>query len=296
MNNIKKNKVSQIADGLVAIKARHVLYYQGELFNDTVAWSLMSTKWQRILSNSFIEFILIRILKSSTLPLQTHILVRSRYTEDILLSCLENKEKIQQYILLGAGFDSFAWRYSHLSSKLSIFELDRKELIDEKLKRLRNNRMPIPFNLSLLDINFEQHDIYDVLQAGKVNFRKPIFCSWIGVSFYLEESNVYKVLEQFMEYASSGSHLVFDYLVAEKNLVTAKDISLHKAFKRMVKYRNEPILSEFSPDEIKKRISKMGFKIMEVLSPDQQVKKYVANLQNPLPTCNLFYSLWLKKE
>ena len=291
----KNEKFSRTADLVVAVRARHKLKYDGIILNDTFAWYLTSSMWQTILKNDFLDFLLVRILKHKYLPIQTEILIRARYTEDVLLNCI-SKEKLSQYVILGSGFDSFAWRYPNLSAKISIIELDKKEIINEKLRRLKEHNIPIPFNVQLLDIDFQEHDIYHVLQEGRINLKKSIFFSLLGVTFYLSEQKIYEILNDFIQNAPKGSHMIFDYLIEDKQLPNHKAKSLSKNFKKLASRKNEPVLSFFNPDDFKKKITKMGLKVMDHFTPEKQTKTYLDDLSSEIPPCHNFCLMWVKKE
>src|SRR5664279_3432932 len=109
-------------------------------------------------------------------------LARSRYAEDTLEEAVNAGTR--QYVLLGAGFDTFAFRRPDLAAKLQVYELDDASTQEEKKQRIANAGWTIPDNLHLVPINFISGDLDEALSSAGFDPRLPSFFSLLGVSYY----------------------------------------------------------------------------------------------------------------
>jgi methyltransferase (TIGR00027 family) len=111
--------------------------------------------------------------------------VRSRYAEDELSKAIERG--VAQYVILGAGLDSFAYRRRDLAEVIHVFEVDYPATQAWKQARLRTLGITLPSNLTFIPIDFEKQALADALRAGGYRAEKPAFFSWLGVTEYLTE-------------------------------------------------------------------------------------------------------------
>ena len=128
--------------------------------------------------------------------------MRSRYTEDELSKALARG--IKQYVILGAGLDSFAYRRRDLADVLRVFEVDHPATQQWKRVRLQELGIELPPNLTFIPINFEQQTVTAALQAGGYWPEEPAFFSWLGVIGYLTEEATFKTLREVVA-AAPGS-------------------------------------------------------------------------------------------
>jgi methyltransferase (TIGR00027 family) len=201
-------------------------------------------------------------------------LSRSRYTED----CLEQPlaEGLGQYVILGAGMDTFAYRHPELTSRLQVFEVDHPVTQAIKRQRLELFRTNLPSNLHLIPINFGEDDLKTaLLEAGYVP-EKPGFFSWLGVTFYLTLDAIQSTFGKLSELAAPGSSLIFDYMDKDA-------FDLEKSVKRMqlmqmiTRQAGEPMKTGFDLTELEADLKKFGFRLHENLSPAEIEACYFAN-------------------
>src|SRR6266705_3364693 len=110
-------------------------------------------------------------------------LIRNRYAEDCLAECVERD--LQQYAILGAGLDTFAFRQPPWARSLYIYEIDHPATQSWKCERLAAAGIAIPPNLTFVPIDFERTSLADALRAANFDFARKTFCSWLGVTQYL---------------------------------------------------------------------------------------------------------------
>ena len=124
--------------------------------------------------------------------MRTHVVLRSRFTEDRLAEAASRG--ITQYVILGAGFDTFAYRQLVWAKALKIFKVDQPATQAQKQLRLEQAGMELPPNLSFAGINFEHESLRDGPLRNGVSLTEPSFFSWLGVTMYLKEDAIDAVL------------------------------------------------------------------------------------------------------
>ena len=105
--------------------------------------------------------------------LRSHVVVRSRYTEDRLAEAAKNG--VQQYLILGAGLDTFPYRQPHWAEILRIFEVDHSASQRLKRERLALAGIDVPSNVELIACDFETASLPDCLCKSSFDFGKPAF-------------------------------------------------------------------------------------------------------------------------
>jgi methyltransferase (TIGR00027 family) len=140
-------------------------------------------------------------------------LSRSRYTED----CLEeaSKQGVRQYVILGAGFDTFAFRRPELVAPLQVVELDHPVTQSMKRQRIALAGWNIPAPLHLVPVDFSRERLTAALGRSAYDPQAPSFFSWLGVTYYLTRNVVFDTLRAIASIAPQGSTVVFDYMDAD---------------------------------------------------------------------------------
>ena len=139
---------------------------------------------------------------------------RSRYTEDSLAASIA-VGGIAQYVILGAGLDSFAYR-SPLAGQVAVFEVDHPATQDFKLGQLSAAGIPVPANVVFVPADFENDlaggSLAELLVRSGLDLTSPAFVSWLGVTMYLTEAAIGQTLTELSCFAP-GSQVVVDYML-----------------------------------------------------------------------------------
>lgn len=191
-------------------------------------------------------------------------LARAAFCEKVLFN--EISLGASQYIILGAGMDTFALRHIHLEKKISIFEVDFPTTQKFKINKLESSNLTIPSNLYFIQSDFSKNISSDFLVENNVRQEKTFF-SLLGVSYYLSKAELEQLLMNLFKEMPIGSSIVFDY--ADENLFIEKGIS--NRVENMVKLAmasGEPMKSSFSYEEIESLLQKAGLLIYEHLTPE----------------------------
>ncbi len=207
--------------------------------------------------------------------MQTHngpiTLSRSRYAEDRLAEAIE--QGVQQYVILGAGLDTFAFRRPDLMDRLRVVEVDHPATQALKHQRLATLAQAYPPQLHFIPINFETERLTAALRPPAYDPGVRSFFSWLGVTYYLTSEAILATLRDVAASAPAGSTLVFDYMEADAFSPdrAAKRSQLMQAIARQV---GEPIQTGFDPRALAADLRRGGFRLEEDLSPAQIEARY----------------------
>ena len=193
--------------------------------------------------------------------------VRSRYAEDELARAVEHG--ITQYVVLGAGFDTFAYRNPFAG--LHVFEVDHPATQAVKRQRLSDARIDVPPNLSFVSVDFASQSLRERLN---VDVTKPAFFSWLGVVPYLEMDAIESTLA-FIASLPQQTSVVFDYGVPRESLSFFARIVFDSMAKR-VAAAGEPWKTFFTPDDLRRFLQRLGFSSVEDLDAAALNARYFA--------------------
>ena len=138
-----------------------------------------------------------------------HIVARSAYAETVLRQMVA-EQSVQQYLILGAGLDSFAWRRPEWATTLPIYEIDFPATQAEKRRRMEPLGSPEP--IEFVGVDFTRESLAEKLDAWPALWQQPSFVSWLGVTPYLPMEAIATTLAGLGEVLAPGSVLVMDYV------------------------------------------------------------------------------------
>jgi methyltransferase (TIGR00027 family) len=263
------------------------------IFSDEYAVEMVTPFWRQVATNRLLNRLVVDVLLRPLKPVHTVIIVRIRYAEDRLWEAIE--AGVGQYVILGAGLDTFALRSGGRADRLRIYEVDHPASQDMKRRGLERIAGVVPSNLNLVPVDFETDRLDEALIAAGFDPEAPAFFSWLGVTCYLTEEAIAATIGQIAAVAAPGSSLVVDYRYPRR-LVPAAGLELVKKMDRFVERRGEPMLSEFSPEEFTTQMERAGFVEKDTVSPEEQVRRYLEGRPNmPAPPPNFAFALFRKE-
>lgn len=277
---MKQNQRSRTAEAAAAVRACHTLYDNPIVFEDPFAIHLTSPAWRLVCSSRILSWIVMRKILGALRPVGVQVLARSRYAEDRLEKAI--REGVDQYVLLGAGLDSFAWRRQDLATRLKVYEMDYAASQDSKRNRLAQLNIGLPKNLEFISVDFENESIADALEKSSYSRERRTFFSWLGTTPYLSRAAVFRILESIVSCAAPGSEIVFDYVVS-KGFIDSADLPMLGKLKRFTAQRGEPLISHFDPKTFPREVCSLGFELVENLSPKKQEERYFSGREDDLP-------------
>lgn len=205
-------------------------------------------------------------------PAYANVIVRSWYTEAALHAAIA--KGVKQYVLIGAGFDSYACRRPVEARDLEIFELDHPATQDLKKRRLAECGVPGDERLHFISADLGQESLESALGRSNFDSKQPAFLSWLGVTMYLSRDANMSTLESVARYCAPGSQLVFSYVdqVIFDMISSAEEQEITE-LKQRVKSVGEPFVSGFHPNELQVELQNIGLELEEDIDDPQVIKR-----------------------
>ncbi len=276
---MKKGRGSRTAEVAAATRAVHHLYDEPVVFADPYALQFAGPVWRTVVSVGLLRWLILRVLLGAMRPVAGQVAARSRYAEDMLAKAVANG--VDQYVIVGAGFDSFALRRADLASRLRVFELDHPDTQRDKRERVNRLGVGVPENLEFVGVDFEKESVADGLRRSGFQSDRPAFFSWLGTTPYLSNAATLNTLASIAGFARPGSQIVFDYLVPDDAL-SGDDRRVVDKLKRFTARRGEPLIGEFHPTELAQELRAIGFEMIEDATGAQLEERYFANRSDDL--------------
>lgn len=260
---MKEGQSSRTALAAAALRANHFQNTADPVFADPYAYALTSRAWQKLLRSPLLLTVMNSSILNRTLGLlSAQVVGRSRYAEDLLQQALARQ--INQYVLVGAGLDSFALRQNPHSPDLKIFEIDHPDTQATKRQKLQQLGT-VPATVEFVAIDFEKESLADALARSSYQQTEPGFFSWLGTTHYLEPQTTLKTLESIASFAAPGSEVVLDYSIHYQELQGVERVGCF-AVSKFTQFLNEPLFGQFRPAQLHQAVEKMGFEVVEDLS------------------------------
>lgn len=208
--------------------------------------------------------------------LRSHVLLRSRVAEDALHDA--HARGIRQYVLLGAGLDTFAYRQPEWARSLHVVEVDQPASQAHKRRLLAFAGIAVPANVQYADIDFERETLADGLRRCGVPFDRPTFFSWLGVTMYLTREAIDAVLATVRTFAP-GSEIVLTFA---QPLEPDEQGAGGRIFAERAAAAGEPWVSYFEPAEIEAALRSHGFSDVRFLTREAAMQQYYAERRDGL--------------
>ena len=209
--------------------------------------------------------------------------LRARYAEDALQAAIERG--VRQYVIVGAGFDSFSLRQPAFAQHVDVFEIDHPATQELKRQRLRERGVALPDTLHFVPADLGEERIAESLGRSTFRLMDPAFFSWLGVTQYLSREANLATLRGIVACSAPGSELVFTYVEqrALESRASTRVGNLQQAFAAA----REPWLSGFDPSLLAENLAAVGLLLIEDLNGLDVQKRYcAADHQNDLNPLN----------
>jgi methyltransferase (TIGR00027 family) len=209
-----------------------------------------------------------------TSPFRASIVARARFIEDLVAE--QVALGVTQYVILGAGLDTFAQRRPEIASKMTVFEVDRPGPQGWKRQRLIELEFGIPEWLRLVPVDFEAGATWwDQLPAAGFDANLPAIVASTGVSMYLTKDAIAATLRQIAKLAP-GSVLAMTFLLPLELAGPEVRPGLKRAEKG-ARASGTPFISFFTPPEIMALAREAGFRDVQHISAATLAQRYFAD-------------------
>ncbi len=286
---MQPDHVSRTAIGTAFMRAYHAAHDHPKIFDDFLAHRLISEEGHQRFAARHIEmFRRLDPERAASCPdqaialarwMQTFaplpiVLGRARYAEDLLDEAVRQQE-VKQYVILGAGLDTFAFRRPDLLARLQVFEIDHPATQAHKRQRLLEISQENPRQLHFVPVDFSQEDLAAALKRSAFDPQAPSFFSWLGVTYYLTRDAVCATWRAIAEVAPAGSAVIFDYLDTDAFVPgrVAKRVQIMMDAVRQV---GEPMITGFDPAGLAADLAAVGLRLHEDLGPSDIEARYFA--------------------
>jgi methyltransferase (TIGR00027 family) len=217
--------------------------------------------------------------------------VRSRFVEDQLAAAVA--QGVTQYVLLGAGLDTFAWRNPF--PQLRIFEVDFPATQEWKRGMLHEAGLSVPSGFTFVPLDFEHKKLADGLIEAGFNANQPVFFGWLGVVPYLTREAFRATLADIAG-MPAGSGVGFDYGLSAAVLGPLYRLAL-QALSERVAAAGEPFKLLFAPADMESELHRAGFARVEQWNSKQLNALYFADrkdgLKLPEPGLGMLATAWV---
>lgn len=255
-------------------RAEHQLLDHPKVFDDPLALRILGKEHA-----STLQAELLQSAASALAPLfRATLAVRSRYAEDKL--ALGVQHGVRQYVILGSGLDTFAYRNPYPEGVLHIFEVDHPVTQAWKRECLREAGINLPNDLTFVPVDFETQTLMQELADAGFDPNKRTFFSWLGVTPYLTTDAVMATLS-LVASLPLGSEIVFDYLILP-SMLSSKQRSIFDELSQRVSSAGEPWQGFFEPESLKRNLQAMGFGNVKDKGAEEINAKYFKNRQDGL--------------
>lgn len=213
-------------------------------------------------------------MSAFTRPFRASILARARFIEDLVEA--QAARGVDQYVILGAGLDTFAQRKMELASRMRVFEIDQPGPQAWKRQRLMETGYGIPPYLQLVPVDFEAGDAWwERLAAAGFDASKPAVVASAGVSMYLTRDAITETLRRVAALAP-GSMFAMTFMLPIEMLGPDIRAGVERAAAG-AKASGTPFLSFFTPSQMLALAREAGFKQARHVSAATLAERYFAN-------------------
>jgi methyltransferase (TIGR00027 family) len=222
--------------------------------------------------------LLLPILKRVIPGTYEWVVARTFFFDEQFKRALERN--FDQIVILGAGFDSRAYRFSEQINRTVVYEVDTEATQNQKKEVLAEIKTPLPKTLRFVPVDFNEEDLSKLFECGFVGNKKNLFI-WEGVTEYLTEDAVDKTLEFIKQNSASGSEIAFTYVYKE---ILEGDYHYYgsEEIVKMVSKYGEPYTFGIAEGKIAEFLSSRGLRLIVNYAPKELEQKYLTDEKGKL--------------
>lgn len=282
-----KKKVSRTANTVAAVRAKHALYDNCRIFNDSLAIELTSPFWRLICNKKWMAKLVFENILASLWPVQITVLCRARFAEEAVNRAI--RKGAEQYLILGAGLDSFALRRTDIMSRVHVWEVDQSDTQVNKIEKIKARKLYIPENLTFIPVDFNKQELSTALFVAGFNFHSKTIVSMLGFSYYLDKPGLFNTIQSVASHFAIGTELIIDIRVL-RTMIDKSYLHRYKKTEKFTAFQGEKMITEFRPEEFSAEMLQYGFELVDELSPEEQTNRYITNKSNyPPPSPEVYF-------
>jgi methyltransferase (TIGR00027 family) len=254
---MKKGKPSATAEGNAALRAAEWLRPEDErVCYDQFARRFLGLRFGVVVRSRLLTRIALWYAERILPGAADSLAARTRYIDDYLKQCID--DGIEQLVILGAGYDSRAYRFDELRPRVRVFEVDHPDTQRAKIQKVKRIFGSLPSHVVYVGLDLDEKKLGEgLLEAGYRKDKKTLFI-WEGVTVYLTPEAVDETLAFVAGNSGKGSSIIFDYAF-QFALDATSDSEEAKKWRKAYERRGEPPKFALKEDEVEEFLSKRGF-------------------------------------
>lgn len=279
VNLMQSGKPSKSAHRVALHRAVHQLLDEPIVFSDPFALPILGKHLAQIVEGDPYQF-----NDPMSRGVRAAAVVRSKAAEDMLEVSLN--QGVGQYLVLGAGLDTYLLRNPGTNTNLRVFEVDHPATQTWKKEILQEQGLKVLDSVEFVAADFETVTLASALTSSTFRSDVPSCFSWLGVTVYLSKQAIFDVLN-YVASLPKGSSITFDYRVAPALLHPIDQVIIDYAAKQF-EMDGEPWQSFFHPQELQGEIAALGFRDLTDFSADELNARYFQKRKDGLRVGNGF--------
>jgi methyltransferase (TIGR00027 family) len=202
----------------------------------------------------------------------TWVLCRHRYIDDCLVASLAHR--VEQVVVLGAGYDMRAYRFASELAGRPVFEVDYPATSQRKARILARRRSELPrSDVRVVEVDFERDSLRERLREAGFQRGAKTFFVWEGVAMYLTREAVKKTLAELRDLSASGSEIAMDlWHVPEGSDILS---TAHRLSASALSLIGEPVTFAIHPEDAAPFLNRLGYRVREIAEAPELERRYV---------------------
>lgn len=265
------------------LRGHHTMHDRPVIFYDTLSYQLIPDERRQLIAQALrqaavsthaSESLQAEPIVSLSPLLQTmglpNVVTRARYTEGAMLAAIE--QDVTQYVILGAGLDTFVFRYADQLPRKSVIEVDLPGMQAFKQRRIAELGWSIPESVHFIPADLSRDRVADVLRSTAYTPHSPAVFSMLGLTMYLPPTAVFDTLRSIRDVAPAGSTVIFDYHTTTLEIL--------RALRQELESRAEGMNTTFEPPQLAIDLAQLGFRVEEDMGPQDIDARYFAHTES----------------
>jgi len=253
------------------LRAAHQLLDKPPILHDPVAVGLVPKSSEQAVLATLNEHL-------DPAALRLHFALRSRFAEDRLAEAISRN--VRQYVIVGAGLDTFPWRQPDYARNLKIFAVDHIATLAWTQVLFWDQGLPKPANLTFVPADLEECQLGKYLSEFGFDLDTPSFCSVLGVTQYINRQAVDALLE-FAASLKAGSEIVFSFVPSDDDL-QGHNVQIAADAAERCAAMGEPWKTRLRSRDLVERLTRHGFSEVFHLTPELAQQRYFSGREDGL--------------
>lgn len=274
-NILRAGIPSRSALRVAILRAVHQLLDEPPMFEDPVALPMLGKQAEEEVCKDPFQYNdpLSRGIRAS-------LVARSRFAEEMLGDAVS--KGVRQYVVLGAGLDTFGWRNPYAGQGLQVYEVDHPATQAWKKSLVSEAGLGDGHAVRFVACDFEKDSLGASLREAGFQADEPVCFSWLGVTVYLPKEAVFETL-RFVASLPKGSMISFDYRL-HPSLLNPIERMIGEHLAAHFAEQGEPWVSAFDAEQFREELREVGFQDIDDIGPVELNARYFAGRKDGLQT------------